>query len=54
MGVAGWRFAQVKRTPRVRTVAVGMLEALPFICSLVVLMGSLTMLAIALCKDWPQ
>ena len=53
MGVAGWRFAQVKRTPRVRTVAVGVLEALPLICPAVVLFGSLMMLVIALCKDWP-
>ena len=54
MSVAGWRFAQVQRTPPIRTFAVGALEALPLICPLLVLIGSLTMLVIALCKDWPQ
>ena len=29
MGVAGWRFANVKRTLRVRAVLVGLLEELP-------------------------
>lgn len=54
MGVAGWRFAHTKRTLRVRTVLVGMLEGLPFICPVLVLIGSLIMIVIALCKDWPQ
>jgi hypothetical protein len=54
MGVAGWRFAHMKRTLRVRAVVVGMLEKLPFICPVAVLVGSLTMIVIALCKDWPQ
>jgi hypothetical protein len=31
-GAAGWRFALMKRTLRVRAVAIGALEELPFIC----------------------
>jgi len=54
MGEAGWRFAHVKRTLRVRAVVVGVLEGLPFICPLVVATGSLIMIGIMLCKDWPQ
>ena len=54
MGVAGWRFAHIKRTLRVRAVVVGVLEELPFICLVVVAIGSLIMIGIALCKDWPQ
>jgi hypothetical protein len=54
MGVAGWRFALMKRTLRVRAVVVGVLEELPFICPVVVAIGSLIMIGIALCKDWPQ
>jgi hypothetical protein len=38
----------MKRTLRVRSVAVGVLEKLPFICP-VVLIGSLIMIVIALC-----
>ena len=45
---------QMKRTLRVRVVVVGVLEALPFICPAAVLIGSLIMIAMALCKDWPQ
>ena len=44
----------MKRTLRVRAVAVGVLEKLPFICPVVALIGSLIMIVIALCKDWPQ
>jgi hypothetical protein len=44
----------MKRTLRVRAVVVGVLEKLPSICPAVVLIGSLTMMVIALCKDWPQ
>jgi hypothetical protein len=44
----------MKRTLHVRAVAVGVLEKLPFICPVVVLIGSLIMIVIALCKDWPQ
>jgi hypothetical protein len=54
MGVAGWRFAHVKRTLRLRAVVVGVLEELPFICPVVVAIGSLIMIGIMLCKDWPQ
>ncbi len=55
MGVAGWRFAHVKRTLRVRRGGcVGVLEELPFICPVVVAIGLLIMIVIALCKDWPQ
>jgi hypothetical protein len=54
MGVAGRRFAHVKRTLRVRAALVGLLEELPFICPVVVAIGSMIMIAIKLCKDWPQ
>ena len=54
MGVAGWRFAHMKRTLRVRAVVVGVLEELPFICPVMVSTGSLIMIVIALCKDCPQ
>jgi hypothetical protein len=54
MGVAGWRFAHTKKTVRVRAVVVGALEELAFICPVVVAIGSLIMIGIMLCKDWPQ
>jgi len=54
MGLAGWRFAYMKRTLRVRAVVVGVLEELPFICPLVVAVGSLIMIGITLCNEWPQ
>jgi hypothetical protein len=54
MGFAGWRFAHMKRTLRVRAVVVGVLEELPFICPLVVAVGSLIMIGITLCNEWPQ
>ncbi len=54
MGVAGWRFAQIKRTRRVRAVVVGVLEELPFICPVVVAIGALIMIGITLYTDWPQ
>ena len=54
MGVAGWRFARIKRTGRVRAVVVGVLEELPYICPVVVAIGSLIMIGITLCNDWPQ
>ena len=54
MGVAGWRFANVKRTLRVRAALVGLLEELPFICPVVVAIGSTVMIVIKLCKDLPQ
>ena len=54
MGVAGWRFANVKRTLRVRVALVGLLEELPFICPVVVAVGSTVMIVIKLWKDLPQ
>ncbi len=54
MGVAGWRFANVKRTLRVRAVLVGLLEELPFVCPVVVAVGSTVMIVIKLYKDLPQ
>ena len=54
MGVAGWRFAQMKKTLRLRAVVVGVLEELPFICPLVAAVGSTIMIVIKLCKDLPQ
>ena len=54
MGVAGWRLAQVKKIFRVRAALVGLLEELPFICPVVVAIGSLVMIVIELCKDLPQ
>ena len=54
MGVAGRRFAHVKRTCRVRAALVGLLEELPFICPVVVVVGSTIMIVIKLCKDLPQ
>jgi hypothetical protein len=54
MGVAGWRFAHMKGTHRVRAVVVGVLESLPLICPVVVAIGSLIMIGITLCNDWPQ
>jgi hypothetical protein len=54
MGVAGLRFAHVKRTLRVRAVLVRLLEELPFICPVVVAVGSMVMIVIELFKDLPQ
>jgi hypothetical protein len=54
MGVAGRRFAHVKRTLRVRAVVIGVLDELPFICPVVVAIGSLIMMGMTLWKDWPQ
>ena len=54
MGVAGWRFAHVKRTLRVRAVVIGVLDELPFICPVAVAIGSLIMMGMMLWTDWPQ
>ena len=54
MGVASWRFAQMKRTLCVRAVVVCVLEELPFVCPVVVAIGSLIMIGMTLYKDWPQ
>jgi hypothetical protein len=53
MGVAGWRFAQVKRTLRVRAVAIGVLEELQFICSVAVAIGSLIMMGMTALEGLP-
>jgi hypothetical protein len=53
MGVAGWRFARLKRTLTRRAAVVAVLEELPFICPVVVAVGSLIMIGIMLCRDWP-
>ena len=52
MDVASWRFAHMKRT--CRAVLVGLLEELPFVCPVVVAIGSTIMIVIKLCKDLPQ
>ena len=54
MGVAGFRFAQLKRSSRVRAALVGLLQELPFVCPVVVAIGSTIMIVIKLCKDLPQ
>ena len=53
MGAAGWRFAHMKRTFRVRAVVIGVLEELPLVCPVAVAIGSLIMIGITLYKDWP-
>jgi hypothetical protein len=53
MGVAGWRFAHMKRVGG-RATVVAVLEELPVICSLAVAAGSIVMIGIMLFKDWPQ
>jgi len=54
MDVADGRFGRVKTTIRVRAALVGLLEELPFICPVVVTVGSTVMIVIKLCKDLPQ
>ena len=54
MGVAGWRFAHVKRNLSGRAAIVAGLEDLQVICSAVVAAGSMIMLGIMLYRDWPQ
>ena len=54
MGVAGLRFAQLKRTLRVRAAIVGLVEELPFICPVAVAVGWTVMIVIKLCTDLPQ
>ena len=51
MGVAGLRFANVKITLRIRATLVGLLEELPFVCPVVVAIGSTIMIVIKLCRD---
>jgi hypothetical protein len=52
MGVAGWRFAHMKRTLSGRAGVVAV--ELPVICSVVVAVGWMIMVGIMLYKDWPQ
>lgn len=52
MGVAGWRFARVKRTVIGRAAVVAVLERLPLICPLVLAAASLTMIGIKFYRDW--
>ncbi|MET3972443.1 hypothetical protein ACVWXN_000160 [Bradyrhizobium sp. i1.4.4] len=54
MGAAGWRFAHMRRTLRVRAVVIGVMEELPLVCPVTVAIGSLIMIGITLYKDWPQ
>ncbi|WP_456840396.1 hypothetical protein [Bradyrhizobium sp. USDA 4486] len=44
----------MERTRRVRTVVIGVLEELPFICPVAVAIASLIMIGITLWTDWPQ
>ena len=54
MGVAGWRFAHVKRNLSGRAAIVAVLEDWQVICSAVVAAGSMIMLGFMLYRDWPQ
>ncbi|XIA63256.1 hypothetical protein ACFIOY_29250 [Bradyrhizobium sp. TZ2] len=54
MGVAGWRFAHMKRNLGKRAAIVAVLEEWPVICSVVVAAGSMIMMGITLYNDWPQ
>jgi hypothetical protein len=52
MGVAGWRFARVKRAVIRRPAVVAVLEKLPLICPLVLAAASLLMIGIKFYRDW--
>jgi hypothetical protein len=54
MGVAGWRFAHMKRNLGGRTTFAAVLEEWPVICSVAVAAGSMIMIGLTLYKDWPQ
>jgi hypothetical protein len=54
MGVAGWRFAHMKRNVGGRAAFVAVLEEWPGICSVVVAASSMIMIGIMLYNDWPQ
>ena len=54
MGVAGWRFAHMKRPLSGRVVVVGLLEELPMISSVVVAVGSMILAGVMLYEGWPQ
>jgi len=53
MGVAGLRFARLKRPLIGRAAFVAVLEELPFIWPVMVAVSSLIMIVIRLCNDWP-
>ena len=54
VGVAGWRFAHIKRSLSGRAAVVAVIEELPVICSLAVAAGAMIMVGIMLYNDWPQ
>ena len=54
MGVAGWRFAHVKRNLGGRAAVVAVLEDWQAICSVVVVVGSMIMIGIKLYNDLQQ
>ena len=54
MGVAGWRFAHMKRNRGGRAAIVAVLEEWPVICSVAVAAGSVIMIGVTLYNDWPQ
>ena len=54
MGMAGWRFAHVKRNLSGRAAVVAVLEDLPAICSVMVAAGSMIMIGIMLYNDLQQ
>jgi hypothetical protein len=54
MGVAGWRFAHMKRNVGRREAIVAVLEEWPGVCSVVVAASSMIMIGIMLYNDWPQ
>ena len=54
MGVAGWRFAHMKKNLGGRAAIVAVLEECPVICSVAVAAGSMIMIGITLYNDWPQ
>jgi hypothetical protein len=54
MDMAGWRFAHVKKTLRFQAAFVGLLEELPFVCPVVVAIGSTIMIVFKLYQDLPQ
>ena len=54
MGMAGWRFAHVKRNLSGRAAVIAVLEDLPVICSVVVAVGSMIMIGIMLYNHLQQ
>jgi hypothetical protein len=54
MGMAGWRFAHVKRSPIGRAGIAAVLEDSHVICSVMVAVGSMIMIGIMLYNDLPR